>query len=151
MSSGPSAMHQYVSKALELAATDGRIGSLCVRIDVASGKMLSKRARGGGRGIFRRNESSPCWPSCARQTTGRFGRLPPRKASRKPRCTTGDGTLGSVGRCTPTLGQIRKAGARETSLPAVVETAAMNEAERGEYCRSHGLYPQQLSDWRLAM
>ena len=33
---------------------------------------------------------------------------------------------------------------------AVVETAAMNEAERGEYCRSHGLYPQQLSDWRLA-
>ena len=33
---------------------------------------------------------------------------------------------------------------------AVVETAAMNKSERGEYCRSHGLYLQQLSAWRLA-
>ena len=33
---------------------------------------------------------------------------------------------------------------------AVVETAAMNESERSEYCRQRGLYPQQLEAWRLA-
>ena len=33
---------------------------------------------------------------------------------------------------------------------AVVETAAMNESERSEYCRKRGLYPQQLSAWREA-
>lgn len=29
----------------------------------------------------------------------------------------------------------------------VVETAALNEAERGEYCRKRGLYPEQLQAW----
>jgi len=33
---------------------------------------------------------------------------------------------------------------------AVVETAAMNEAELSEYCRSRGLYPQQIRVWREA-
>jgi transposase-like protein len=33
---------------------------------------------------------------------------------------------------------------------AVVETAAMNESERSEYCRQRGLYPQQLEAWRVA-
>jgi len=33
---------------------------------------------------------------------------------------------------------------------AVVETAALSEAEVGEYCRRHGLYPEQLSRWREA-
>jgi transposase-like protein len=33
---------------------------------------------------------------------------------------------------------------------AVVETAAMNESERSEYCRQRGLYPQQLEAWRSA-
>lgn len=32
----------------------------------------------------------------------------------------------------------------------VVETAALNEAERGEYCRKRGLYPEQLQAWRQA-
>ena len=31
---------------------------------------------------------------------------------------------------------------------AVVETAAMNESERSEYCRKLGLYPEQLAAWR---
>jgi transposase-like protein len=33
---------------------------------------------------------------------------------------------------------------------AVVETAAMNESERSEYCRKRGLYPEQLAVWRRA-
>jgi transposase len=30
----------------------------------------------------------------------------------------------------------------------VVETASMNEAELGEYCRQKGLYPEQIAAWR---
>ncbi len=33
---------------------------------------------------------------------------------------------------------------------AVVETAAMNEVELGEYCRQRGLYPALLRAWREA-
>jgi transposase-like protein len=33
---------------------------------------------------------------------------------------------------------------------AVVETAALNEAELGEYCRKRGLYPEQIQAWRNA-
>jgi transposase-like protein len=33
---------------------------------------------------------------------------------------------------------------------AVVETAGLNEAERAEYCRKRGLYPDQLQAWRTA-
>jgi transposase-like protein len=33
---------------------------------------------------------------------------------------------------------------------AVVETAALNAAERGEYCRKRGLYPEQIQAWRSA-
>jgi transposase-like protein len=33
---------------------------------------------------------------------------------------------------------------------AVVETAALNEAELGEYCRKRGLYPEQIRAWRAA-
>jgi transposase-like protein len=32
----------------------------------------------------------------------------------------------------------------------VVETAALSEAEQGEYCRKRGLYPEQLQAWRRA-
>lgn len=32
----------------------------------------------------------------------------------------------------------------------VVETAALSEVDRGEYCRKRGLYPQQLQAWRRA-
>ena len=33
---------------------------------------------------------------------------------------------------------------------AVLETAAMNEAELSVYCREKGLYPEQLIEWREA-
>jgi transposase-like protein len=33
---------------------------------------------------------------------------------------------------------------------AVVETAALNAAELGEYCRKRGLYPEQVQAWRTA-
>ena len=33
---------------------------------------------------------------------------------------------------------------------AVVETAGLSEAERAEYCRKRGLYPDQLHAWRTA-
>jgi transposase-like protein len=38
----------------------------------------------------------------------------------------------------------------EEKFAMVVETAALNEAERGEYCRKRGLYPEQLQAWRHA-
>ena len=33
---------------------------------------------------------------------------------------------------------------------AVMETAALSEAEIAEYCRQRGLYPEQLGAWRTA-
>ncbi|WP_200348346.1 transposase [Halochromatium glycolicum] len=33
---------------------------------------------------------------------------------------------------------------------AVVETAALNEADLSVYCRRRGLYPEQLRSWRRA-
>ena len=36
----------------------------------------------------------------------------------------------------------------EEKFAVVIETASLNEAELGEYCRRKGLYPQQISAWR---
>ena len=33
---------------------------------------------------------------------------------------------------------------------AVIESASFNEAELAEYCRKKGIYPEQLSRWRVA-
>lgn len=33
-------------------------------------------------------------------------------------------------------------------LAVVIETASMNEALLGEYCRSKGLYPEQIAQWK---
>ena len=33
---------------------------------------------------------------------------------------------------------------------AVLETAALNEEELGQYCRKKGLYPEQIKQWRIA-
>ena len=33
---------------------------------------------------------------------------------------------------------------------AVIATAALNEAAKGAWCRQHGVYPQQLQQWRQA-
>lgn len=38
----------------------------------------------------------------------------------------------------------------EEKFAVVVETAALNEAELGEYCRAKGLYPQEVSAWRAS-
>ena len=38
----------------------------------------------------------------------------------------------------------------KAKLAAIVKTAAMNEAQRSEYCREHGLYPEQLDAWKAA-
>jgi transposase len=33
---------------------------------------------------------------------------------------------------------------------AVLETAALNEADLSEYCRTRGLYPAQITAWRTS-
>jgi transposase-like protein len=33
---------------------------------------------------------------------------------------------------------------------AVLETAALSESQLSEYCRRHGLYPEQIARWRKA-
>jgi len=38
----------------------------------------------------------------------------------------------------------------KTKLAVVIKTAAMNHAERAEYCRANGLYVEQLDEWREA-
>ena len=38
----------------------------------------------------------------------------------------------------------------EAKFTVVIETAALNEAEPGEYCRKRGLYPEQIRAWRQA-
>ena len=35
-------------------------------------------------------------------------------------------------------------------LATVIETAALNEAEIGEYCRTKGLYAEQIREWKTA-
>lgn len=35
-------------------------------------------------------------------------------------------------------------------LEAVITTAAMDEAARSAWCREHGVYPQQLQQWRTS-
>lgn len=38
----------------------------------------------------------------------------------------------------------------EAKFAVVIETAAMNETQLSEYCRSKGLYPDQLKAWKIA-
>ncbi len=35
-------------------------------------------------------------------------------------------------------------------LVIMIETASLNELELGEYCRRKGLYPEQISGWKMA-
>lgn len=41
-----------------------------------------------------------------------------------------------------------KSWSAEQKLAVVVETYSMNAAELGEYCRSKGLYPDQVKSWK---
>ena len=36
----------------------------------------------------------------------------------------------------------------KTRLAAIIQTGAMNEVERSEYCRQNGLYVEQLDAWK---
>jgi transposase-like protein len=36
----------------------------------------------------------------------------------------------------------------KAKLATVIQTAVMNEAELSEYCRQHGLYPEQVAAWK---
>lgn len=38
----------------------------------------------------------------------------------------------------------------EAKFAVVLETAALNASELGEYCRAKGLYPEQVARWRQA-
>lgn len=38
----------------------------------------------------------------------------------------------------------------EDKLAVVIETAAMNEVQLSEYCRSKGLYAEQIEQWKAA-
>ena len=38
----------------------------------------------------------------------------------------------------------------ESKVAIIVETAPLNSAELSEYCRSKGLYPEQIQQWRDA-
>lgn len=44
----------------------------------------------------------------------------------------------------------REVGIGAGRLEAVVTTAAMNEADKSAWCRSHGAYPQDLAKWRAS-
>ena len=50
----------------------------------------------------------------------------------------------------PDAGSDAEGWSARDKFSAVVETAAMNESERSEYCRKRGLYPEQLAAWRRA-
>ena len=43
-----------------------------------------------------------------------------------------------------------RAGTAGSRLEAVVTTAAMNEADKSAWCRSHGAYPEELAKWRAS-
>jgi transposase len=47
----------------------------------------------------------------------------------------------------PAREQIWTAAARFDAVPS---TAAMNETTRNAWCREHGVYPQELAQWRTA-
>jgi len=49
----------------------------------------------------------------------------------------------------PTAGPAERWRAEE-KFAMVVETASLNEAQLGEYCRKRGVYPEQVHAWRRA-
>ncbi|GJL73232.1 MAG: hypothetical protein NMNS01_24310 [Nitrosomonas sp.] len=44
----------------------------------------------------------------------------------------------------------RKIGRQKISLAVIIETAGLNSAQLSEYCRSIGLYPEQIDQWKPA-
>ena len=56
----------------------------------------------------------------------------------------------SQGRLLPDAESEPEGWSSRDKFAAVLETAALNEAELGEYCRKRGLYPEQIRTWREA-
>jgi len=54
------------------------------------------------------------------------------------------------GRLLPDGGQSPEGWSAADKFAAVVETAALNEAELSAWCRERGLYPEQVRSWRRA-
>lgn len=50
----------------------------------------------------------------------------------------------------PADGQTSERWSTQDKFLIVVETAGMNEAEMADYCRSHGLFAEQVQAWRDA-
>ncbi|MBB3192428.1 transposase [Halomonas cerina] len=53
-----------------------------------------------------------------------------------------------VGRLLPDQSDDPEGWSSQDKFHAVLETAALSEAERAEYCRQRGLYPEQIQRWR---
>lgn len=47
-----------------------------------------------------------------------------------------------------TVGSKNKTWSAERKFQAVLETASLSEAEKNEYCRKHGIYMEQLKEWK---
>lgn len=56
----------------------------------------------------------------------------------------------SQGRLLPDAENTPEGWNSKDKFAAVLEGAALNEAELGEYCRQWGLYPEQIHAWRAA-
>jgi len=56
----------------------------------------------------------------------------------------------SQGRLLPEADRTPEGWSAKNKLAAIIETAAMNEAELAEFCRQRGLYPEQIKAWKAA-
>lgn len=54
------------------------------------------------------------------------------------------------GRLLPDSNQLASKWTASNKFSAVLETAAMSEAEKSEYCRKRGIYLEDLQSWRIA-
>jgi transposase-like protein len=54
------------------------------------------------------------------------------------------------GRLLPDGDKTPEGWSSKDKFAAVLETAAMNEEQLGQYCRQRGLYPSQIQAWRAA-
>lgn len=54
----------------------------------------------------------------------------------------------SRGRLLPNHDDSPEGWSSQDKFNAVLETAALSEAQLSEYCRRHGIYPEQIARWR---
>ena len=54
------------------------------------------------------------------------------------------------GQVVPGDGENSEQWSSADKFAVLLETAAMNEAELSEYCRSKGLYPEQVAEWKVS-